>query len=1025
MRLNEAGRELYSGHPMIGRELGHYRILDEISRGGMGVVYRAVDVKLNRDVALKVLPADLLSDPERKRRFVQEAQAASSLEHPHIAVIHGIDEVDGVTYIAMELIRGEKLRDLLTRGRLSPARALDLAVEIAEGLARAHDKGIVHRDLKPANVMITEDGHAKIIDFGLAKLVEPLSGSDVSGVTMTRHETDPGLVMGTAAYMSPEQARGLKVDHRSDIFSFGVGLHEMLTGEPPFRGESNVDLLYAITRHPAPPLGAGVPPEAAPDLQRLLDKCLEKDPQDRYQGMRDLVVDLRAARRKLESGSLARSAIREGSGPTPAGGLTPPSGQPALPISGASRATTVPIARRVWPWVAATALLALGGGAYWMAQRPRPRPTSGGKPRIAVLYFENNTGDASLDWLRTGLTDMLVTDLSQSPNVRVLGTDRLYQILKDLRKLDERIVSFETVSDVAERGNVDTVVLGSFLRAGSTIRVSIKLQDAKTGDILAAEKVDASDQDKLLAAVDDLTRNIKVHFDLPKAEAARDRELKDITTASAEAYKAYVEGVTLHNEAREAEAIGPLERALALDPTFGMALAKLSMVQNNLQHLKERNELARKALALRDRLTERERLYVEGAYYTNHPSTMLKAVEAYRLAAERYDDDAAHSNLADVVLPNLERFAEALPHAEALRREGLDDSFTISAVTGAYSRLNRFDEEYAAAQEYVRKRPDSAAAHEALGLALLDLDRREEAISALEKAHDLAPGDWALTLEVWTALVLAERWEEAGRSVRPMLESQDPVMRSIGQAALAHLEGYRGRSRASAELFAKAAEMATGPRRAMADLDLARVRLLARNEPQDALERARRARTEGKEFPQEQEALYWTSRSLADLGRHDEAAKAAATLDQETRNWPQPWAQRRLIRLTGDLALARGDATQAVAEYIKAEKLLPPLKRPDFRYGEIPLTRSGLATGHLQLGHEAEAERYFALVADAGQARIYLPMLYVRSFYFLGQLAEKRGDQDKAREHYRKFLSYWKDGDLDRERVAEAEKKVR
>ena len=213
---------------MVGRTLSHYKILDEISRGGMGIVYRAVDTKLNREVALKVLPADLISDPERKRRFLQEAHAAASLEHPHIASIYEVDEADGVTFMVMELIGGDKLKDVIEREKLSLARVLDLSVEVAEGLARAHDKGIVHRDLKPANIMLTEDGHAKIIDFGLAKLVEPLQGSGEEAQTAFRRETDPGIVMGTVSYMSPEQARGSKVDHRSDIFTFGIVLYEML-----------------------------------------------------------------------------------------------------------------------------------------------------------------------------------------------------------------------------------------------------------------------------------------------------------------------------------------------------------------------------------------------------------------------------------------------------------------------------------------------------------------------------------------------------------------------------------------------------------------------------------------------------------------------------------------------------------------------------------------------------------------------------------------------------------------------------
>ena len=294
-----------SGGPLLlttGHRLGPYEILGVLGAGGMGEVYRARDTRLHRDVALKVLPPALVADPLRRERFVQEARAASALEHPHIAVIHDIGEADGVTYIAMELLRGEPLRDVIARGPLRPARALDLAIEMAEGLARAHETGIIHRDLKPANAMVTEDGHAKIIDFGLAKLLDTL-GSDPSAETAVRNLTDSGLVLGTPSYMSPEQAHGARVDARSDIFSFGTMLYEMVTGGTPFHGQNRVDTMHAVLHDAPTPLPLSVGP-AADDLERILEKCLAKDPADRYQGMRDLVVDLRAARRRLESSSM-------------------------------------------------------------------------------------------------------------------------------------------------------------------------------------------------------------------------------------------------------------------------------------------------------------------------------------------------------------------------------------------------------------------------------------------------------------------------------------------------------------------------------------------------------------------------------------------------------------------------------------------------------------------------------------------------------------------------------------------------
>jgi serine/threonine protein kinase/Tol biopolymer transport system component len=281
-----------------GARLGPYEIVDRIGAGGMGEVYRAHDTRLHRDVALKVLPPALVADPVLRERFVQEARAASVLEHPHIGVIHDIGEISGVTFMAMELIRGDSLAAVIARRTLSTARALDLAIEIAEGLARAHSKAIIHRDLKPANVMVTEDGHAKIIDFGLAKLLNPRENE--TAATAGASLTESGIVIGTVTYMSPEQTHGGAVDHRGDVFSFGIVLYEMLAGQPPFRGRTRVDTMHAILHDSVPALPSSVGP-IADDLQRIVEKCLAKEPDDRYQGMRDLVVDLRAARRRLDS----------------------------------------------------------------------------------------------------------------------------------------------------------------------------------------------------------------------------------------------------------------------------------------------------------------------------------------------------------------------------------------------------------------------------------------------------------------------------------------------------------------------------------------------------------------------------------------------------------------------------------------------------------------------------------------------------------------------------------------------------
>jgi two-component system LytT family response regulator len=288
---------------MVGRTVSHYKVLEEIGRGGMGVVYRALDTTLGREVALKVLAPSAGPDAEQERRLKVEARAAAALAHPAVSVVYEIDEAEGATFIAMELVRGRPLAALLAGAPMEPARALDLAIEVAEGLAEAHSRGVVHRDLKPKNVMLTESGHAKIIDFGLAKLVHPRPPFESGADTPAWGDTDPGRILGTAAYMSPEQVRGAEVDARSDLFAFGALLYEMLSGEPAFRRETGVETLHAVLKEPAPRLRAEGLGAAAPVLQRVLDRCLAKAPPDRYPAAADLLSDLRESRRRLEASS--------------------------------------------------------------------------------------------------------------------------------------------------------------------------------------------------------------------------------------------------------------------------------------------------------------------------------------------------------------------------------------------------------------------------------------------------------------------------------------------------------------------------------------------------------------------------------------------------------------------------------------------------------------------------------------------------------------------------------------------------
>ncbi|MEE9263198.1 MAG: tetratricopeptide repeat protein, partial [Vicinamibacteria bacterium] len=900
----------------------------------------------------------------------------------------------------------------LEKNPLPLGRSLELAIEVAEGLARAHDKGIVHRDLKPSNVMLTEDGHAKIIDFGLAKLIAPLSGDASEEMeTALRRETDPNVVMGTVSYMSPEQARGAKVDHRSDVFSFGILLHEMLTGRAPFRGASGIETLNAILKESAPrlpALGPEVSEVASFELQRIVDKCLAKDPKDRFQWMKDLVVDVRALWRRLQTDSMAPMAG-----------------------SGAHRPVAAALGKQRWLFfggVAAAIVLLIAALAVFFGRSPDVgAPTAQEKPSLAVLYFENNTGDPSLDWLRTALTDMLVTDLSQSPDIEVLSTDRLYQILEEMNRLDERITSFTVVQELAKRASVDTVLLGSFVKAGETIRISVRLQEASTGKILTTERVEGVGEDSIFPMVDDLTRRIKTKFELPTtadAEAGHDADLKDVTTSSVEAYRYYAEGIHLHNRYKEEEAIPLFEKAVEIDPDFAMALAKLSVVHGNVGHSKEARDYAERAIEHADRLSARERHYIEGLHYSRGPATLNRAVEAYEKAIGLYaDHSSARHNVAGIYA-NSELFDKALPLYEELVRRRFNFAGTYGQLADIYAIRGDFEKGLEVLEGYLELYPDSAEGHRNLGAHFANWGRLDEALDAYDKAASLAPAGVGPKLGRRNVFVLREQWKEADAIHRELMASADPFRRWQGATGFARTELYRGRSGAALEFLEQGAGAYEQPglNSAIAHLVTADV-LIQIGEGARALVEAQKAQRAGKEFWPEWWALLGMARAQAVMGRWEDAEESAREFARLTESFPGETAKRDHRWLTGEMALIRGDTATALEELRQAASMLPARGLLGPPPPHVPIWFS-LASAHLAAGNELEAAEWFRRIAGSTKEHLAFPIRYVRSFYFLGRIHENRGEMDKAREYYQRFLDLWRDGDMERERVIEALDKV-
>jgi TolB-like protein len=486
------------GDPLVGRTLGHYRFLEKVGQGGMGVVYRGLDTRLNREVALKVVHPDLLADPDSRRRFLREAQAASALTHPNVCTIHSIEEEEGQLFLVLEFLEGRSLKEEAFEIGRGIKSLLDCLIQGAEGLAEAHRRGIVHRDIKSSNLWITPRGQVKIVDFGLAKMLEQEASEDDA----TRELTGSGTTVGTTSYMSPEQALGREVDPRSDIFSFGVVMYEAATQQLPFTGRSAAEVYDQIlNRDPPPPSFAR--PDLPHELDRIVLKSLRKDPAERYQTAADLAVDLKALRREQESGSHSRMSVAPASA----------SGVPASALATAA-APRLSAARSAALVVAALLLVVtVTVGAVVMLSRhdtgeavaaPRGRPT------LAVMPFENRTGSSRLDWYGNGAAELLGVDLAQLPNVDAISKQRLYDVLGEMRpKGNPGGLDASVATEVARKSGATLMVRGDALELGGSVVLTAEIVDVKTGRVIGAERITGVDEKNMLEKVEQLAASLK------------------------------------------------------------------------------------------------------------------------------------------------------------------------------------------------------------------------------------------------------------------------------------------------------------------------------------------------------------------------------------------------------------------------------------------------------------------------------------------------------------------------------------
>ena len=941
---------------MIDKTVTHYNIIEKLGEGGMGIVYKAHDTLLDRTVALKFLPNYLISDNYEKERFYHEARAAASLMHPNVTVIHEICEYDGRVFISMEYVEGETLKQIIEKKNemLTIEKVLDIMIQTCEGLRSAHEKNIIHRDIKSDNIMLTPGGQVKIMDFGLAKM------SGASRLTKT------GTTLGTAAYMSPEQAKGMEVDHRSDIFSLGVVLYELLTTRLPFSGDHQAAVMYALMNEYPPP-AARYNDKVSPELERIISKALAKERDERYQHTDDLLADIRREKKKLEYAERDHSA--------------------ASSLSGQSSGNKKISLKLILPAAAVIILVVLFLilKPFGTAAGPDETLSPGAPDRtLAVMYFENIPDPKDADHTGEMLTNLLITSLSQIKGLEVISRERLLDIQKELGHTESKVLSPEFAGEVANHAGVGTMLIGSILQKSPALAVTARLIDVKSGRIIRSEQVKNFPPDKLFSLVDSITYLLKDQL----YESGKIRPVADVTTESTEAYRAYVEGLDLMRKYLFADAEGAFKRAAELDPDFAMAYYFLGLMKAFNGKSYEAAENFDKAEELADNVSEKDRLLILTMKYGRKGETYKEEKVLKRLVTQYPHEIFPYVYLLYLYNNNLFQSEKAYE----LCLKGLKinpasgEIWNILAYSCTY--LNRKQEALKAVNNYIKLSPAEPNPYDTKGEIYAWFGDYDSSRISYNKAVSLRR-DFASGRSLGRYAVLNGRYKEAADYFR-RTGYETPV-----------IEIHKGELRKALDECRAASNYSRAIHLSYETGNYAEMLKLA-HAYSDSLKSYQNDKIYGRDY------IIW---ALVKNKKIPEAESLLSELKAEASYYNPRF--RYKIKLCSALVKYEEEKySEAVKQFEDALNMLPPVHEPNYFY----------AVSLLKIGNTAEAMRELRKienrpgrifhVEEVPGAMSYWPIQNVKAHYWLGKAYDAAGKNKESVKEHKRFLEIWKDADF-------------